>query len=92
MRLRRVILVMFILPMLLMTSCMEMGMFDEMPSQRIEIKEIDPGTKVEVIAEPRPGFEFSHWSIDGEIVSQKEVYTFNMPKRDIALVANFSRR
>jgi hypothetical protein len=83
---------MFLMMSLFMTSCLDLGLSDERPQESIELKEIPEGTRVEVSAEPRPGFNFSHWAIGNEIASYDLTYVFNMPPRDISLTAHFIRR
>ena len=93
MRNKNVILILSILILTQFTSCVEFGFLEDVNySQNIDVQEIKPGAKVEIVAEPNPGFVFSHWSQNGEIVSNKENYIFTMPDRDINLTANFSRK
>ena len=77
---------------IIMTSCMDMGLSEGPHVQQVEIKEFKVGTRIELVAEPRPGFRFSHWSIGGEIVGQEEVFVLIMPNRDVNLQANFVRK
>lgn len=83
---------MFVMMSLLMTSCLDLGLSDEMPQDSFDLKEIPEGTRVEVSAEPKPGFDFSHWAIGNEIASYNATYVFTMPARDISLTAHFTRR
>lgn len=93
MRKKKIILFLSIVLLTHLTSCVEFGFLEDMEyAQNIDVKEIKVGTQVEVLAEPNPGFEFSHWSLNGEIVSSKESYIFTMPDREINLTANFSRK
>ncbi|MFD2202919.1 InlB B-repeat-containing protein [Shivajiella indica] len=92
MRKKNLVLIFFMLILLQLTSCVEFGFLDEGKySQNIEIHEIEVGSKVELVAEPNPGFVFSHWARNGEIVSNKETYVFTMPDKEINLTANFTR-
>ncbi|WP_291783825.1 hypothetical protein [Cecembia sp.] len=75
----------------LTTSCLDLLDFDPMAAKNVEIKEVKKGSRVEVLAEPEPGFTFSHWLQDGEIVSMEETYSFIMPGDDISLVAVFTK-
>jgi hypothetical protein len=93
MRKKKIILFLSIVLLANLTSCVEFGFLEDMEyAQNIDVQEIKVGTRVEVVAEPNPGFEFSHWSQNGEIVSNKELYVFTMPDREINLTANFSRK
>jgi hypothetical protein len=93
MRKKKVVLFLSILLLIHLTSCVEFGFLEDMNySQNIDVQEIKVGTRVQIVAEPNPGFVFSHWSQNGEIVSTKENYVFTMPDRDINLTANFSRK
>lgn len=76
---------------ILMTSCMDMDITQSVNIQQIELKELKVGTKIELIAEPKPGFKFSHWSIGGEIVGKEETYVLIMPEENVSLQANFIR-
>jgi hypothetical protein len=48
----------------------------------------EPGTDATVVATPAPGFQFKHWSEQGEVVSLNSSYTFSMDINH-SLVANF---
>lgn len=76
---------------LLMSSCLDLGLSEEMPQSSFDLKEIPRGTRVEVNAEPRQGFKFSHWAIGNEIASYNATYIFTMPARNITLTAHFTR-
>ena len=48
-------------------------------------------TSCSVTAHCNPGVLFSGWYIDGELISNYETYTFNMPARDIEIIAHFTK-
>lgn len=50
------------------------------------------GGKVELKAKAYDGYEFSGWSINGQIVSKDEKYTIDKIKNDINIVANFMKK
>jgi hypothetical protein len=66
--------------------------FDQIEGRNVEIKDLIEGSTVEVLAEAKPGFVFSHWLQNGEIVSMVENYVFVMPGSDIKLVAVFTKK
>jgi hypothetical protein len=78
--------------LLTMTSCWEMLGYDELSAKDLRIEKVEEGKSVTVEAEPEPGFEFSHWLKDGEIVSTNQTFTFSMPAKDLTLKAVFTRR
>lgn len=81
--------------MVLTTSCgIDLIDMEEVTTQTqsVETKELKEGSRVEVLAEPESGFEFSHWLKDGDIVSRDQSYTFTMQARDISLVAVFTKK
>ncbi|MBR1641115.1 MAG: InlB B-repeat-containing protein [Butyrivibrio sp.] len=49
-------------------------------------------TKVEVKARAYDGYEFTGWSINGQIVSRDEKYTIDKIRNDINIVANFMKK
>lgn len=68
-----------------------MGLSEDMPQDNIDLKEVPGGTRVEVFAEPKSGFIFSHWTIGDEITSFDASYVFIMPAKDLHLTAHFRR-
>lgn len=49
-------------------------------------------SKVEVKARAYDGYEFTGWSINGQVVSRDEKYTIDKIKNDVNIVANFMKR
>lgn len=47
------------------------------------------GEEVTITAEANDGYTFSHWSVDGDQVSENAEYTLIMPAEDLTVVANF---
>ncbi len=50
------------------------------------------GSKVELKAEAYNGYEFTSWTINGQVVSKDRTYTINDLKNDVNLVANFMKK
>lgn len=49
------------------------------------------GTRVTIVATPRPGYSFQGWYFNDEIIGEAtSTYFFDMPKENIKLVAKFS--
>ncbi|TVQ07269.1 MAG: hypothetical protein EA361_18585 [Bacteroidetes bacterium] len=48
-----------------------------------------PGEEIQITAIPEPGYNFMHWSHNGDTLSVWPEFTFTMPGEDVALVANF---
>ena len=51
--------------------------------------EYEAGTNIQLKASPAEGFEFVNWLIDGEVVSNKDEFTFTMPKKNAEITADF---
>ena len=49
------------------------------------------GKLVTLTAEAFEGFRFSHWSQDGELLSQENNYSFEMPDKDIFITGHFTK-
>lgn len=52
--------------------------------------EFEPGANVILEAEANSGFFFSHWTFDGEIISEDLVYKFIMPEKDVVIIGHFN--
>lgn len=47
------------------------------------------GALVNVSALAHEGYQFIHWTLDGQVVSAQSSFAFTMPAADVSLVANF---
>ncbi len=47
-----------------------------------------PGDQVTVVAEPDPGYRFLNWTVDDNVVSEDQEYSFVMNSEDLVIYAN----
>ena len=52
--------------------------------------EYEEGTQQTFRANANQWYTFVNWTLDGEVVSTNSVYTFNIPEKDISLVAHYT--
>lgn len=49
------------------------------------------GSSLTLVAEPNPGFSFSHWKEDGVVIEGTQELSYIMPGKDVSLVAVFTK-
>ncbi|MDX9942854.1 MAG: T9SS type A sorting domain-containing protein [Bacteroidales bacterium] len=49
----------------------------------------EAGSRVSVSAMAYPGYQFIHWTLDGQVISTQSSFTFTIPAENVSLVAHF---
>lgn len=88
---RRLLSFISILLCTVLLTCIPEETIYDIPFEPIT-KEYSPGDTVHLVAEPNPGWEFTHWTVNGDSTWGNIEYIFTMPVKDIDVVANFTRK
>ena len=51
----------------------------------------EEGASINLAATPKEGFSFVGWEIEGEVISEKEDFTYTMPAESITIEAHFEK-